>query len=407
MTATAPVYDLDQLLAESYLAAGMRPDVVASRLPSMRDHVLDLADRLNTARPATIRRKPSTWTPAEDEHIRSNLGILTDAEIGAALGRSADAVHIRRERVLHLPAPSKHPAIFTGNKAARALGLDIHKLSYLVDTGIIPARVMAGLRRIRLIRREDLTRWAVDPRNWPWFKLDRVADPQLKRLIELRRQRWGDEWWSTRQAADYHGVDVSDIKRYIQAGRLPAVQVVNYDGRISLHERPAWSYWFIRKSHAQAVTFYRRKGNTAGRRGLLPQAAKDFITLCHDAGVPYAGIASMMNLPFKSVLAQIEWQRLHGLPNGFVDWREHADRFPAITRAVQALQAGCPLDRNRLRLLRSILIAWADHYQVRISRVPMPRLTMAHLCAMRAQLVAAGVDPFAPLPSEGRGQGEA
>lgn len=402
----AIVPNLDHLLAESYLVAGMRPSLVAQRVPALGDHVRDLAARVRQARPATIRRKSHhEWTDSEDDFLRANLGLLSDAQIGAALGRSATAVHIRWVRVLHLTAPSKRDDLLTGNKAGRALGLDIHKLSYLVDTGIIPGRVMAGNRKIRLIRRDDLVRWAVDPRNWPWFKLDRVGDPHLKRLIELRRERWGDEWWTTRQVADHHGVLVSDVKRYIEAGRLPAVQIVNYDGRISEHADPTWSYWFVRRSHAQAVEFYKRKGNTTGRRGILTQAAKDFIQLCRGVGIPHASIAVMMDVPFQRVRSQIESRRLAGRPYPFVDWREHADRFPSIVRAARDFLDGRSLDRNRRNLLRSILFTWARNHHIHIPRVSMSKLTVDHLRGMHATLIAAGVDPFAPLGQKGQGRG--
>ena len=202
------------------------------------------------------RVRPSKWTPAEDEFLRSNLGWLTDAEMGMQLGRTAVSVHLRWDRDLNIPGPSKAPDVITANQAAEVLGLDGHTTAFWVDAGLLPGRIMAGGRNIRLIKRESFRRWVLNPMNWPYFHQDRVTDPELRHMLALRAQRWGDEWWTTRQVADYHGVDPKDVLRYIvKLGRLHSFHLpVSKGGR---YTDRGWSYHYILKSEAVQVKFYK------------------------------------------------------------------------------------------------------------------------------------------------------
>lgn len=209
-----------------------------------------------------VRAKPPKWTPAEDAFLAGNLGFMTEAEIGRALGRSVQAVHIRWSRELDLGAPSKDPNYISANRAADVLGVDAHKLTGWVDMGLIPARIMAGSVGYRLIDRQAFRRWVLNPMNWPYFDPARVRDPELKRMLKKRAKRWGDEWWSTRQVADYHGVTVQDVKRYIAMGRVESYRLpYSLSGR---HRDRAWSNHFILKSLAIKMKFNRdRRLNAA------------------------------------------------------------------------------------------------------------------------------------------------
>lgn len=208
--------------------------------------------------------KAKPWTPDEEAFLKENLGYLTEAEIAEHLGRSEVGVRLRWKRELNLPAPSKTPGWMTAHDAARRLGVDSHKITHWVDEGLIPGREMAGKRVIRLIREVTLFRWAVNPKNWMYFDRERVQDAHLRRLLELQAQRWGDEWWSTRQVADYHGVSTSDVKRYIKLGRIDAYRLpVSLGGR---HENRYWSNWFVLKSEdtKEDLVWVRRKDIKGG-----------------------------------------------------------------------------------------------------------------------------------------------
>jgi hypothetical protein len=205
-----------------------------------------------------VRVKARVWTTGEDAFLKQNLGYLTDLQIGQALGRSENAVRLRWKRDLDLPSPSKAPDVITADGAARLLGIDGHKTAHWVDKGLIPGRLMAGARKIRLIKRSDFERWVLSPSNWIWFDPKRVQDARLKRLCRLRAKRWGDEWWPANRVAKYHGVDTKDVQRLIYRGEIPAVQLpVSLGGR---NENRAWSNWFVKKSDALQAHFVKGKG---------------------------------------------------------------------------------------------------------------------------------------------------
>jgi len=188
------------------------------------------------------------WSMEEDQFLKDHLGYLTDQEMGQALGRTAVAVHLRWDRDLGLPGPSKAPNILTAESASNMLGVDEHKISHWVDRGFIKGRIMAGGRRIRLIERADFQKWVMDPQHWMYFDLEKVKDAELKKGLKQAAKAWGDEWWKTPRVAKHLGIKVTDVKRYIQLGRIKAVQIqYSYGGR---HPNLSWKYWFVLKSEA-------------------------------------------------------------------------------------------------------------------------------------------------------------
>lgn len=230
------------------------------------DAFMDRLVRRAVAEDAANGRR--TWTPAEDAFIREHLGWLTDAEMGEALGRTETAVHLRWNRDLQLPGPSKSPEVITALKAAELLGIDGHKVAHWVDAGLIRGRLMAGGRKIRLIQREDLRRWALNPMNWVYFDIRNVLDEELHHLLAMRAKRWNNEWWPTERVAQYHGVDTSDVKRYIRAQRILAFQPqVSLGGR---HPLRGWARWFVLKSEAtRADLHFVKRGDDM--TGLTPR----------------------------------------------------------------------------------------------------------------------------------------
>lgn len=211
-----------------------------------------------------VKEKSRPWSSFEDHFIRQNLGYMTEAEIGKHLDRTEVAVKLRWKRDLHLTSPSKHHDVLTAHQAAEMLGVDPHKLTHWVDRGLIPGRYMAGVRKIRLIRKVSFFVWACNPNNWVYFDGSKVRDEHLKRLIALRAKRWGDEWWDGRQAADYHGVDPKDLLRYVSLGRVKSFHLeVSLGGR---HADLAWAKHYYLKSDVVKLQFVFGKGNQAQRK---------------------------------------------------------------------------------------------------------------------------------------------
>ncbi len=219
-----------------------------------------------------VAARPPIWTPEEDEFLRKNLGRMSEEKIAKELGRTVLSVQIRWKRELHLTAPSKNHDFITAEKASRLLGLDSHKISHWCDMGLIPYRNMAARRKIRMIYRTTFLRWVVNTDNWIYFDWKKIPDPKLRRLCKLRARRWGDEWWDTVKAAEYHSVTSKDVQRLLYRGELPGVQVaVSRGGR---HKDPAWKNWYVKRSDAVKAVFVKGKGNNRTEFKPTPRAIR-------------------------------------------------------------------------------------------------------------------------------------
>src|SRR3989304_5556801 len=187
------------------------------------------------------------WTPEEEQFLREQIGLMNDEEIGAALGRSAFATYMQRQPK-GIPAHSKRPGWLTGNGAAKLMGVDVHNVMRLCRRGILPHQVMPGERGILMVREAVLYRWAVNPLNWVYFRLEKVRDARLRRMLELKQARWDDEWWTIGQAAAWHGADDAVLNNAFHDGRLRGKK---------------WGNWWVLRSEATklGVHFWRGKGS--------------------------------------------------------------------------------------------------------------------------------------------------
>ena len=199
----------------------------------------------------------AVWTREEDAFLKANLGILSLAEIGRALGRSVDAIHNRWERDLHLPSPRRNPNWLTLEAFSQGLGVDSHTLGRLADRGLIevrclPAVVKKGPNSIRVVDRKVALAWIADPMHWIYFKTERVGlfrkqgrRPATKpNVIFWREARasidkhlltWKDAWLTPTEAAVLIGLPVDrrernchGINKAINLGLLKAVRWGNW-----------------------------------------------------------------------------------------------------------------------------------------------------------------------------------
>src|SRR4030065_1828531 len=103
---------IESVVAQAGLESGIAPAVLAARGMRVMPVMVEEYRRSGWA---------NRWTPEEEQFLREHIGLMGDAEIGAALGRSTAAIKIRRQRK-GIPAHSKRPGWQTGNGAAKALG---------------------------------------------------------------------------------------------------------------------------------------------------------------------------------------------------------------------------------------------------------------------------------------------
>jgi len=262
---------LDQLVdigvAEAEIATGRAPEVVVSEFGRIA---------IGQAKPNGSR--PPRWAPWEDEFVQAKLGLLSLEAIGRRLGRSANAVKIRQVRE-GWRAPSRREGWLTGHRAAKLLRVDVHAIMRLCQGGVLPHRRTPNVRSDYFIRRQDLYSWALNPMNWLYFRPERVLDPRLRRMLELRRQRWGDEWWTTGQAATYHGVESGDVERLILRGEIHAVR---------------WGNWRLLRSEAMKAGLWFVKGKGTGSDLDWSEEGDAFLVRSRAAGDEYVIIAHKM-----------------------------------------------------------------------------------------------------------------
>lgn len=368
--------DLDELLDAAVLEAALadgRDPALAARQFGVSRVIAAGGARDDVPAPPAVHGQANRWSAEDMTFLRANAGLLGEEEIGVALGRSVVAVKVRSKR-LGLHSPTNHPDYLTAQRAALTLGVDVHAVCGWIDRGLLAAE-LAPLsdRKVWRIRRSAFYAWAMRPENWVYFirsvrRPERIRDERLRRLLVKRKATWGDEWWTTGEAAEFHGVESTDVQRYIVAGRLPAVKYQN---------------WMVLRSEATRprLRFFKGKGAGVFERSGTP-AGDAFIVLATAVGIPWAHISRMTRNrslggawtrweAMKRRPGYVPWLiRAFGLPvlyragDGAVwaDWRPLAHRFPALARDWAALERGEMLDAGaRYRIggvLRSAAV-WA------------------------------------------------
>jgi hypothetical protein len=307
---------------------------------------------------------PGDWTPAEEQFLVDHLGILSDEEIAQALGRSPAAVPRRRSK-RGLPAPSKHPEYITPKRIAKALGINEHLPIRWVKSGLLPGRRLPLDGVVHVVRRVTFLRWFVNPHNWIYFGLgERIRDPHLRRLFELKQARWQDAWWTLGQVAAYHGVERYDVAHAVEDGRIAAVK---------------WGKRWVLKSEATRPGLALCRGKRHDFSRNWPEELDAFVVLARAVGLSYLAIARLARLSRGGLVA---WRlrslhrrgripalvESHGLrvlydaESGrlLADWKAYRGRFPALTRALARFERGKPLTKDEAAMVAGVLAAWGE-----------------------------------------------
>jgi len=235
-------YDLlaDMAISQSEIEQGISPTRVA------------LHSSLNTSLFAGSEIKPASkspgWTQEEINYLIAMHAKSTDAEIAEDLGRTETAIRVKRKRLKLPQVSTAKTEYYTAHYISVMLGIDVHKVCWWIDKDFLKGHRQPGLRQIRLVKRMRLRCWVTNPTNWIYFNPLKVRDPELKKLIARRMERWNDEWWTTRQVADYHGVTPKDILRFILTKQIDGVHIEHSLG--GRNPNQAWANWFVKKSEA-------------------------------------------------------------------------------------------------------------------------------------------------------------
>lgn len=353
---------LDSIVSTAQVEHGVAPALLHARVRG-RAAIL--------ARPQTQRRPRAEWMPHEDDFLRQQHGTLSEAEIGAALGRTPAAVHIRWKRELRLTPPRRNPQLLTAEHVAMGLGMDGKSIHRLMDTGLMPCRRLpSDLGGVcRVIERRVLLAWIVNPEHWCYFTPQRVGAKiprgqrgftsvydesfwaPARRLVLLRLARWEDTWLTPGQVGRLLGKHTHLINREILAGRLPATR---------------WGNWRIKRSAVHNATL---RFDTRGQN----RRADAFMVLASAVGLVPTEIAPLMAFTAKHVDHRLRYLRrtkkLKSIAQSagveyrrgvlFAPWRAHVQRFPRLARVMAAFAAHKRLQRSELGIVRGVLHAWA------------------------------------------------
>ncbi len=369
-----------------------------------------VAQQVNGGQPSCSR--PRRWRDDEQQFIIANHHHMNDDQIGAALGRSGDAVKIYRNRHLKLPSITRLPDHPTLNQVACLMGVDVHAVCKWVRHGLIEAHDTGkgerpGQGPIQVISLAYLREWALQPERWMLFQADRIDDAMRQQVLAAQAA-WGDEWWRPGQVADYWQCDKRIVNWAIHRGIIPAVR---------------WGNWWIRRSDAHRTPRPVWVGTGKGSSSLpWPVKQDQFLVLAQALGLSYGQIAKfgtweaprvahrlhtllrggdVPHLLREHGLDGVQWRVEQGKVLLFADWRQFGHRFPTLCRAVERFKAGTARPHH-LDCVQAILRTWARWYGHELA-VPLTRVwggrvarckRVARLEEAWMELRASGLEPL-------------
>jgi hypothetical protein len=254
------------------------------------------------------RMRMPRWTPEEDAYVLENRGRLALAEIGARLGRSANAVKVHGYRI-QAATPRRTPGYVSGNQIAQILGVDSHNPPAWIERGILEGEVIP-YNQSRVWRRTTwpaFLRFLVRPTSWVYFKVEKIKNPRLRRLVELAQAKWGDRWMTTRQAADLRGCELEAIQTAILHGLLHGYHAGSTD-RLRVW---AWAQWFVLRSEVERLTL--PWGCDKGHIIQWSPRADAFIVRACRERIAYEDMSRMMHWPVRRIQYRVLLLRQQGL----------------------------------------------------------------------------------------------
>lgn len=349
------------------------------------------------------------WRDDEVAFLEENLGRMSYSEIADKLGRTPLSVMLRRKRY-GLPAPttvSRREDELTATDAAYALGVDNKATSRWVREGILPGRELPLDATVRVVRYNDLVRFAVNPMNWPYFMAcirdtSRINDPRIRRLIELRKERWEDEWITSGQITAMVGNSVQHVHKILVANK-------------KVQHAIKWSVWYFLKSEVSQIDWRFGKGSGTLLECYSPSSDCAMIIM-NALGFSWGMIAHMMKWPKSRAANRMGYLDTtaviaeHNLkvavtPAGhlFADWRDFQGRFPGLERAVDRFLADKHLSVADRLFLQATIRTWAKaklgpkHPVARSMESGWHIVRADTLYKRYEQMQALGVDPFGPV----------
>lgn len=151
---------------------------------------------------------------------------LDDAEIGAALGVSANAVHIAQVRH-HLP--SRTDAMLSSREVAKRMGVKCAKTAVRwIEAGWLRGwrGQRRGANRQWYVRPAALFDFVRDRRHWHRWDPERIADDELRRYALA--VRGGERFLTVGEVAERMYCQTGTVNQWIRRGWLPAARHQNW-----------------------------------------------------------------------------------------------------------------------------------------------------------------------------------
>jgi excisionase family DNA binding protein len=239
-------------------------------------------------------RRRTTWTPERvfrlDELIRQGR---SDAQIGRALGASANAVNLARKR-RHLPP--RRVVILSARAVARQLGVGCAKTVVAWRArGWIRARrgQWVGANRMWYFTEEAVWDFVANPAAWHAWDPARIPEAALRELALA--VRGGTAYLTPGEVAERYFVSHMAVNDWIHRGVLPAVR---------------WGNWRIREADLIGFVPPGQRDRHGTRRWAFDAEEDAAITAMRANGATWQAIADELGRPLGSVAGR------HGLLAG-------------------------------------------------------------------------------------------
>lgn len=207
--------------------------------------------------------KCKRFSDEEKMFVKENAKHMTASVMSRILHRHEGSVEKLRDRLYEEPA-TKSEECMTPEEVAMGVGVYPQTIIYLIDRGLMPSRKVVSIKNARLVYKEVLLRWLVNPENWIYFETSRVGEKnedkfskkyfkrhgnvfnerfdhafweEARRLVRRARAQWKDEWLTTPQAANLACVSIGE--------KVPNIFWAIKKGNVRAKR---WKQWWVLKS---------------------------------------------------------------------------------------------------------------------------------------------------------------
>lgn len=166
----------------------------------------------------------NNWTPAEVEELEYLVRQgFTYREIAQRLGRTCDAVRLKRQRLRLVRGRRRW--LISARGVSHLMGVDIRTVATWIRRRCLAGHKLdtRGGRGMWRITLEALYDFVADPRCFPLYDPHRIRDAHL-RAHALEARQNGTRYLTVQEVAQRFYVSEGAVRQWIELGVLPAVR---------------------------------------------------------------------------------------------------------------------------------------------------------------------------------------